>query len=211
MNYDKSKYKTWTWKHPLMLHWMLNPGLAINELLLGQRVPKLMFIERDSPKALANKSFIPCPHCGTLHPGSKWSVENNSAFYNWFGLYCDKCGQIIPCLRNLTSWLLLALSFPIWYGFKDKWKEKWRAKQASRLLQPQSNEETKTTKWWYTGLAWGLFIFLAINLLLPILNGESISMKKALVGIPIWVIGGLMFGWFTHLFTAKKKESRRQH
>jgi len=27
------KFKIWTWKNPIMLHWIINPGLVINELL----------------------------------------------------------------------------------------------------------------------------------------------------------------------------------
>lgn len=55
MEYDKTKYKIWTWNNPVMLHWIINPGLAINELLLGQRVPKTMLIEKDSLKSLQEK------------------------------------------------------------------------------------------------------------------------------------------------------------
>ena len=50
-----------------MLHWIINPGLAINELLLGQRVPKTMLIEKDSSKSLQEKTKIPCPHCDMLN------------------------------------------------------------------------------------------------------------------------------------------------
>ena len=58
MEYDKTKFKIWTWKNPIMLHWIINPGLVINELLLGQRVPKIMLIEKDSTKSLQEKTKI---------------------------------------------------------------------------------------------------------------------------------------------------------
>src|SRR5688500_7376547 len=92
MKYDSSAYKVWSWKHPLMLHWIVNPGLAINELILGQRIPKVTLIEKNSRRPLAEKSFVPCPHCHTIHSGLKWTVQNKTAFGNWFGLYCDHCG-----------------------------------------------------------------------------------------------------------------------
>ena len=41
MEFNKEKYKIYTWKNWMVLHWILNPGLAINELILGQRVPKI--------------------------------------------------------------------------------------------------------------------------------------------------------------------------
>ena len=120
MNFDKKKYHVWTWKNPLILHWIINPGLAFNELILGQRVPKITVIEKGGIKPLADRSYVPCPHCETLHSSLKWTPQNNTAFKNWFGLYCDNCGKIIPCVRNLTSFILLVLTFPIWYWFKDK-------------------------------------------------------------------------------------------
>lgn len=50
-----SEFKVWTWKNPVMLHWIINPGLAINELILGQRVPKIILIEKHSSKILKKK------------------------------------------------------------------------------------------------------------------------------------------------------------
>lgn len=34
----------------MMLHWILNPGLAINELILGQRVPKVSLEDKSVDK-----------------------------------------------------------------------------------------------------------------------------------------------------------------
>ena len=59
MNYDKTKYKVLTWKSPVMLHWVINPGLAFNELVLGQRAPKVVLEERNSAKTLPERTFIP--------------------------------------------------------------------------------------------------------------------------------------------------------
>ena len=85
---------------------MLNPGLAINELILGQRVPKIMLIDQISDKPFMERTYVPCPHCDTYHDGRTWSQQNNTAFKNWFGLYCPNCGDIIPCIRNWTSALI---------------------------------------------------------------------------------------------------------
>src|SRR5688572_8021958 len=103
MEFDREKYKVWNWKHPAMLHWMINPGLMINELLLGQRIPKVMLVEKDKSKPLGERTFIPCPHCKTVHPGMKWSPQNGTSYKNWFGFYCDSCDKVIPCLWNFTS------------------------------------------------------------------------------------------------------------
>lgn len=204
MEYDKSKYKVWTWKNPLMLHWIINPGVAFNELALGLRVPKITLIERDKEKPITERTFIPCPHCGTLHPGMKWSSQNKTAYKNWFGLYCDHCGKIIPCLTNLTSYLLLGLTFPIWIWFKAKWKAKWLEKQKIKFSKPLNMSQPQF-KWWRSGLGWGFFMFIFMVILFPLISGEKITVKDVLIGIPIWAIGGLFFGLIMKVFFVKKK------
>ena len=57
MDYDKQKYKIWTWKSSVNLHWMINPGLVINELLLGQIIPKTMLIEKEGGKPLYQRAL----------------------------------------------------------------------------------------------------------------------------------------------------------
>jgi len=195
MKYDKTKYKVWTWKNPMMLHWIINPGLVFNELVLGQRIPKVMLIEKTSNKSLAERSFVPCPHCDTLHSGLKWTPQNKTAFKNWFGYYCDNCGKIIPCLTNLTSYIILGLTFPIWFWFKDKWKTKWLEKQKIKFSKPLnlSTPEFKI-KWWRDGLSWGLLMYFFMEILFPLIQGKDITQKGLLIGIPVWMIGGLLFG-----------------
>lgn len=208
MPYDTSKYKILTWKSPLMLHWIINPGLAINELLLGQRVPKVTLIEKDPGKSLAEKTFIPCPHCGTLHPGQKWSNQNKTGFKNWFGLYCDQCGQIIPCLTNLTSYLVLGLTFPIWYGFKDQWKANWLAKQPARYANldlDNSQDPFAGSGWIQQGLVFGMLLYVIMVLLFPLITGEGWTTRGILIGIPVWLIGGLAYGYMMKFFTGKRK------
>ncbi len=39
--------------------------------------------------------------------------QNRTAFKYWFGLYCTNCGEIIPCLGNGLSFLILVIAFPI--------------------------------------------------------------------------------------------------
>lgn len=211
MAYDKTKYKIWNWKHPVMLHWMINPGLAINELILGQRVPKIMLIERVAGKSLEERTKIPCPHCGTLHGGHKWSIRNN-AFRNWFGLYCDHCGNTIPCLTNLTSYLILLLTFPIWFWFKDSWKRKWIERQPERYKDIDSTHFSGPYDgygWIRQGLYWGFFMYILATFLFPLIDGEAITLSKALYGILIWTIGGLCFGYTMKLIIRRRSDKKR--
>lgn len=69
---EDTKFKIWKLPHPMLLHWVLNPGLCINEVLLGQRVPKVTLIDKTSDAPLVERSYVECPHCQTLHNGQLW-------------------------------------------------------------------------------------------------------------------------------------------
>ena len=205
MNYDKTKYKVWTWKNPMMLHWIINPGLVFNELVLGQRVPKVMLIERKSNKSLGEKSFVPCPHCGTLHIGLKWTPQNKTAFKNWFGYYCDSCGKIIPCLANLTSCIILGLTFPIWFWFKKKCKDKWLEEQKMKFSKPLNlTFQEPKAQWWLRGMLLGLSMYVFMVILFPLIKGEALTQKGLLIGIPVWAVAGLVFGFTMTIINRKK-------
>jgi hypothetical protein len=208
MNYDHTKFKVWTWKHPFMLHWMINPGLAINELLLGQKVPRVFLVEKDQKKSLAERTIIPCPHCQTLHPGLKWSVKNKTAFKNWFGLYCDHCKGIIPCLNNLTTLLILGISFPLWIWFRKSLKESWLKTQEEKFSRPL-DLTTPEANWLIVGMSWGTFMYVFNTLLFPLLDNEPITKRELIVGIPIWIIGGVLFGLVMRSFAGKSKAVKK--
>lgn len=207
MNYDKKKYKELTWKNPMILHWILNPGLAVNELILGQTIPKVMLIEKEGKIPYAQRSLIPCPHCGELHSPMKWSAQNKTAFKNWFGYYCDKCNNIIPVQRNLTSLLLLTITFPLWGWFRKSLKQNWLQKQPERYqnISLEIPIEKNTTKHWLkSGLSFSLFMFITMQILYPLITNEEITQKSILIGIPIWLIAGLSWGLIMKLFLNRK-------
>jgi hypothetical protein len=207
MNFDTTKYKVWTWKHPLMLHWILNPGLAINELLLGQRVPKVLLIEKNKKKSFGEKGFIPCPHCNTIHSGLKWTLQNKTALGNWFGLYCDSCGGIIPCLRNLTSAALLIVTSPFWLWIVNNWKAKWLETQKRKFSQPLKLT-TPEYNWVTEGLGFGSFMFVCMGLIFPLFYDEGFNPVKLLIGLVVWTLSGLLFGFvMKKLMFNKSQES----
>ena len=207
MQYDTQTYKTLTWKNPSVLFWILFPPQAINEILFGQRIPKTMLVERNSFKQLSEKSIIPCPHCNTMHPGLKWTQQNNTAFGNWFGFYCDNCGKIIPCVTNLTSYLILGLTFPLWYWLKDRWKTNWLVNQRAKFSHPLELMQP-TISWWKIGLQWGIWMYCCIVLFIPFITGEEITSRKLLTGIPVWLIFGSVYGLFMK-YTLDKKNTQK--
>jgi DNA-directed RNA polymerase subunit RPC12/RpoP len=205
MVYDQTKYKTLTWKNFTMLHWMINPGLAINELFLGQRIPKVILFEKDNEKPLMERQYIPCPHCGHLNNGLLWSRKN--AFRNWFGYYCPNCGKIIPCLWNFTSLILLLITIPLWIWFVKSWKQKWLVNQPSRFENFQvENIKHQSVSWVKSGLAWGGFMFVFMSIIFPLIDGEGISAKKLMFAFPFWLLAGIGFGYFQKYLMGKKEK-----
>ncbi len=210
MQPDKTRYKILTWKNIMMLHWIINPGLFINECIFGQRVPKEMWIEKNSSKPLSEKTYIPCPHCHTLHDGRTWSDQNGTGFKNWFGLYCPSCGGIIPCITNLTTGLVLVITFPIRIFFWDKWKQHWLRVQPARYRHIRLEKITNPyagAGWIRQGLYFGIFMYLVMDLILPLIEGEKITLNRLLLGMIVWILGGLFYGYLMKLFTGRRVQT----
>jgi hypothetical protein len=208
MSSNAPQYKTWTWTHPLMLHWMINPGLAINEVFLGQRVPRKMLIEKDDFSSLMERTKVPCPHCNTLHPAAKWSVENNTAFGNWFGLYCDHCEKTIPCLPNITSLVLWGISYPFWAPFRKTWKAKWLDKQRQRFARPLELE-APSYNWLQSTIGFMFIIYLFKGIVWPLIEKGTLNGGDLGTAIVPVAIGGLLYGLFMRFFT-KARRSRKE-
>lgn len=209
-SFDTSKYKVYNWKNWMVLHYILNPGLAINELVLGQRIPKVSLEDKTSDKPRMERSYVPCPHCDELHDARTWSTENGTAFRNWFGLYCPECGGIIPCVRNVTSFLILALTYPIWGWFEEDLKQKWLDRQPGRYTDLEievGQQEHEGYNWIKSGLIWGVLMFVIMTPLFY-LFGIEISIYNIGIQILIWALSGLLFGYTMKLFLGKKGTDR---
>jgi len=201
----------------MVLHWILNPGLVINELILGQRIPKISLEDKTSNKPRYERTYIPCPHCKTFHDSRVWSYQNGTVFKNWFGLYCPICGNIIPCLMNGFSFIVLTLTFPFWGWFRKSLKKQWLKKQPERYkninIETSPNPFGKKS-WFKTGLTWGVLMFLIMSIVFPYFKGQEITLKILLIEFAIWIISGLIFGYIMKLFmnqTIKHKSKNEIH
>ena len=58
--------------------------------------------------------------------------------------------------------------------------------------------------WLKQGLSFGLFMFVFMNLITPLIDETPFNWKKILISIPIWLVAGLGFGYFMKLFLGKK-------
>lgn len=50
-------------------------------------------------------------------------------------------------------------------------------------------------KWIKEGIAWGVIMFIMMMIIFPWIEGEEITLKRMLVGAPIWGAGGLFYGF----------------
>lgn len=193
MDYDENKYKVVKLPNVLLLHWIINPGLAFNELILGQRLPKVTLLDKQIDAPLMERQYVPCPHCNTIHHGLFWSKK--SALGNWFGLLCPSCNKSIPCLWNLTSLALLVVTFPIWGCFKKPVKARWVHYKKQQYAKEGNTEQVtaKTTSWFKMGLFFGLAMF-GFTMAMEFFGSAEVASKSILNKIIVCSVAGLAFG-----------------
>ena len=203
MEFDKEKYKVWKLPHPMLLHWIINPGLAFNELILGQRIPKVTLIDKTSNAPLMERQYIPCPQCNALNDGRLWS--NSNSLGHWFGYVCPECHGRIPCFWNITSLILLAIAFPIWISCKIFGEEKWLEKEKSRLAEVVASEPltAKKANWLKMGITYGVLMFCVMAL--PEVFQSQLTPSAIAVQTAICLGGGLVFGLAMKLFLGSRK------
>jgi uncharacterized protein (TIGR02996 family) len=112
--------------HPVTLHWALNPGLVVNEVLLGQRLPAVTFV---------------CQHCG--RPSTRCGdcrqflslaePPFTRAFGNWFGFRCPRCDGRIPMTANLVAAPVLTAG-RLLSGYGWLWRRKKSSPATNRIL-----------------------------------------------------------------------------
>ena len=55
------------------------------------------------------------------------------------------------------------------------------------------------------GLPWGIGMFLLMTFIFPWMNDEPITLRKTLISFPLWMLGGLLFGYSMNRWLPKKK------
>ncbi|MGV3458886.1 MAG: hypothetical protein ACO1N9_00380 [Flavobacterium sp.] len=61
--------------------------------------------------------------------------------------------------------------------------------------------------WVKFGLIWGVVMFLILNILFPLYDGEKLILTKLLVFFPVWLIFGVLFGYISQ---SRKKKIDKQ-
>ncbi len=65
--------------------------------------------------------------------------------------------------------------------------------------------------WVKQGLFLGLIMYLLTTFMFPLITGQKITLGKVLIGILIWTIGGLGFGYILKLINGINKPKRETH
>ena len=215
MQYDKDRFKVWALPHPLVLHWVLNPVIMFNELIFGQRLPKVTLIDKKSDKSSMEGCYIPCPHCETLNDSRLWAKGN--AFNHWFGFVCPSCHEIIPCLWNIFSLAILAITFPLWYFparfFRRRWLEKEKKRLAKVLERPLI--QAKSINWLLinvfgcgVSICMAYVIWVISWVLLDVWNGREWDLRTVLFDAPYYLLTGLMWSSVWHGLSIEKDEKK---
>jgi hypothetical protein len=117
-------------------------------------------------------------------------------------------------LTNGLSFLILAITYPIWDWFRKKLKAKWLKKQPKRYENIDIEHIPNPfdiRSWIKTGLSWGAFMFLIMSIGFPYFNGQKKTLKNLILGLVIWTIGGLGFGYTMKLFMNKTISKKNEN
>jgi hypothetical protein len=203
----KKHYKVCKLPHPLLLHYILNPGIAVSEILLGVCFPKVALLCQSCQLPLYARGYVPCPHCRAMHDARLWTHEN--AFGNWRGYICPCCNKPIPRLWNVFSVIILIVLAPIWY-FPYRFLRKKPYLLARKNLRISVISEPTAKTWIIYGVWFGFFMWL-INGLIPAtiqfiktqIFPISLVFHQALIGS---IIGGLCFSGFIYFYCTRKPQ-----
>ena len=214
MQYDKNRFKIQALPHPFTLLWVLFPAVMFNELIFGQRLPKVTLIEKESDKPPEERSYVPCPHCETLNDRRLWATKGNAFGHgHWFGLVCPSCHQIIPCLWNIFSLAILAITFPLWYFpvrfFRHRWIEKEKERLAKALERPLL-QATSIMDSLSIGVVSGISMWVIWAILEVVRNGGEWDLKMMLESLPASLMVGFGIGCFMRWEEKDKEEIEKE-
>lgn len=210
MDYDTNRFRILRLPNLMLVHWLVNPGVAFNELILGQRIPRTMLVEKRIEEGAVRRSFASCGECGRIHDSMLWGGRN--AFGHWLGYFCPDCGAKIPCLWNLASLVILAVTFPVWILpvviFRDRWIRFERARlQRRRDRMPVMQGPEVFVQ---MGVFSGVLMGLAMVLLDVVESGGIRSASHlATVGLGGAMFCGPLFGVSMWLILGRSDKSAR--
>ena len=194
---DGRRFKVLKLLNPLLIHWVLNPSLAFNELVFGQRIPREILIEQDVPGDLIARQHVQCPACGTLTSWARYKAAGLQ-----FGLYrgipCQACASEVPQLLNAVSWLVLTPLRFLPGGTRRK--QLMLARQAERLRTADPDEAEAPDgppSFVRQGFAFGLAmaVFFVISNVIGAERGLAALERAVWSGAAAGALAGVLFGF----------------
>jgi hypothetical protein len=203
-----AKLEQYRLPHWTLLHWVLNPAIAFNELVLGQRIPKYTLICTHCQLPLPERQYIPCPSCGSINDWLIWARKTKYRFGKWLGLVCPVCGERIPCLWNLTSLIIIYILFPIWYPFYFFYFKNRKVKKPA-ILNGEKSPTIANRSVLSLGLSWSLLMWIIMSAIPGVWNYWNtgyLEVQKILLEAGVWLIAGMFVGLVEHSIYNKKGE-----
>jgi hypothetical protein len=62
-------------------------------------------------------------------------------------------------------------------------------------------------RWWKTGLGWGTFMFVLLEIFFPFLEKEPFELRKLIVGFVIWMMFGLLWAYTMKIYSKNGQAS----
>ena len=182
------------------LHWILNPGLAFNELILGQRIPARDLVDQLSDAPWFDRVYVECKSCGAIHRSLLW---RKALMGNWFGLVCPSCEAKIPTLLNVFSLALLIPTAPLWFPLKLFFEKRLHRRQLAlirnTLALPPKVQGMSLRAALAIGGVWGAAMFLFFVLVMPSLTQTDMTSQTPtayFLAALMCAVGGVLFGLY---------------
>ena len=76
----------------------------------------------------------------------------------------------------------------------------------------KDNNELVQYNWVKNGLIWGATMYITLMLIIPALSHETFTSFKLIIGIPVWISGGLLYGYIMKTILIRKaRKQQSQH
>lgn len=73
----------------------------------------------------------------------------------------------------------------------------------------KKNNKRPSTTWVKAGLSFGLFMYVCMIIIYPLIKGETISLRSILIGIPVWIGLFLVFEYINQRYVFKKDDDEK--
>ena len=67
-------------------------------------------------------------------------------------------------------------------------------------------------QWVFDGIAWGVIMYVLMTFIVPIIgiDDSPITLRKSLISLPVWLLGGLLFGFVMQKINAKYPRKQKK-